>query len=65
MTRGDEWATDLAAVDRARPFTLAEIDPIHRLVSRIAQRERMKDPVYEQNWHMGMMARDTKAQPSG
>jgi hypothetical protein len=65
MTRGEQWATDLAAVDQVRPFTLEEIDPIHRLVSRIAQRERMKDPIYEQNWHTGMMARGMKAQPSG
>lgn len=46
--------------DRARPFTLAEIDDLSRFVARIAQRERAKTTWYRERYAGGMFAAAAK-----
>jgi len=46
----------LIASDERRPFTLAELRPVHEYVAHIAGREYSRDPTWRQNRENGLRA---------
>lgn len=54
MNRGVALVRALRAQDGERPFTLGEIDELHRLAAQIASRERLKDREYRQRHEAGL-----------